>query len=178
MITWGRRDRLPAEVTGRLTLGGAGREKPLAWTQGADGTWLVGTALALHVAGPLVGDQARRIPWEQVESADWDLEDSRLRVVEIGEFGQPRPSYVVVAQDPHELLQLLRERITASIVLQRRVVLVKGRGISVIGRRSPAGGAIVWMHSYDPGIDPDDPAVRAAADHALMVAKAEVGEPI
>lgn len=178
MIKWGRRERLPAEVADRLVLGGPRREKPLAWARGADGTWLVGTALALHVVGPLVGDEGRRIPWEQVESADWDLDDSRLRVVEIGEFGQPRPSYVVAVEDPHELLQLLRERVTASIVLQRRVLLAKGRGISVIGRRSPAGGAIVWMHSYDPGMDPDDPAVRAAADHALMVAKAEVGEPI
>lgn len=178
MIGWRRRERLAEEVVGRLSLGRGSHEKPLAWAQGADQTWLVGTALALHVVGPLVGDEARRIPWEQVESADWDLEDSRLRVVEIGEFGQPRPSYALVVEDPHELLQLLRERVTASIVLQRRVVLSQGRGLSVIGRRSPAGGPISWMHSYDAGVDPDDPSVRAAADHALMVARAEVGEPI
>jgi hypothetical protein len=32
------------------------------------------------------------------------------------------------------------------------------------------------MHAYDPGLDPADPEVRAAADAALAQAKAEIGD--
>ena len=78
--------------------------------------------------------------------------------------------------EPALLLELLRARVTASIVLQRRVP-VRGRlGLTVIGRRSPAGGPVSWMHAYDAGLDPDDPEVVAVADLALLQARSEVGE--
>ena len=37
----------------------------------------------------------------------------------------------------------------------------------MIGRRSPAGGPVAWMHAYDRGLDPADPEVVAVADLAL-----------
>ena len=77
--------------------------------------------------------------------------------------------------DPALLLQLVRERVTASIVLQRRVPVRGKLGLTVIGRRSPAGGPVTWMHAYDAGLDPDDPEVAAVADRALAGAQAEVG---
>ncbi len=79
-------------------------------------------------------------------------------------------------EDPALLLQLLRERVTASIVLQRRVPVRGQLGLTVIGRRSPVGGPVAWMHAYDPGLDPDDPEVAAVADLALAQAQAEVGD--
>ena len=74
------------------------------------------------------------------------------------------------------LLQLVRERVTASIVLQRRVPVRAGLGLTVIGRRSPVGGPVGWMHAYDPGLDPNDPEVAAVAAAALAEAQGEVGE--
>ena len=62
-----------------------------------------------------------QIPWEPVEDAAWDQEPSRLRVTEIGSYGEQRPAYSFDMEDPALLLQLIRERVTASIVLQRRV---------------------------------------------------------
>jgi hypothetical protein len=153
--------------------------RPLAFAETADGTWLVATRDALFVVDPDgSGATERRIPWEQVESADWDREGSRLRVTEIGRFGQPRPSYVFTLPDhePASLLQLIRERVTASVVLQRGRLVSGKRGLKVIGRRSPGGGPITWMHEYDEGIDPDDPAVAEAADALLQQARADVGE--
>ena len=42
------------------------------------------------------------------------------------------------------------------------------RGVRVIARRAPAGDrALRWVYEYDEGIDPDDPAVRLAAETAL-----------
>jgi hypothetical protein len=79
-------------------------------------------------------------------------------------------------EEPARLLQLVRERVTASILLQRRVRVRDRQAITVIGRRSPEGGEVRWMHAYDPGLDPDDPEVRSAADAALAAAMAEVGE--
>ena len=46
----------------------------------------------------------------------------------------------------------------------------------MIGRRSPVGGPVAWMHAYDPGLDPHDPEVAAIADGALDQARAEVGD--
>ena len=115
-------------------------------------------------------------PWEQIEDAAWDNDASLLRITTIGEYGEPRPSYTFEMQDPALLLQLLRERVTASIVLQRRVPVRGQLGLTVIGRRSPVGGVVEWMHAYDPGLDPVDPEVAAIADEALAQARAEVGD--
>lgn len=153
---------------------GLGRgEKMLAFAQ--DGTrWLLGTRLALVVVEP--GQEPVRLGWETVQAADWDQEASTLTVSEVGKYGSPRASYAVTLEAPTLLLELIRERVTASVVLQRGYPVVGKKGFKVIGRRSPAGGPIIWMHEYDAGIDPEDPAVAAAAEEALQSARADVGE--
>jgi len=165
---------VPREVTARV------EGRPLASAEAVDGTWLVGTRDALFVVREVTESPTddRRIPWEQVEGADWDREGSRLRVTEVGRYGEPRPSYVFTLPEvePAGLLQLIRERVTASVVLQRGQLVEGKRGLKVIGRRSPAGGPISWMHEYDEGIDPDDPAVAEAADALLRSAREDVGE--
>ena len=92
-------------------------------------------------------------------------------------YGEPRPAYDLVMDDhPALLLQLVRERVTASVVLQRWVPVRGKVGLTVIGRRSPVGGPIEWMHAYDRGLDPNDPEVVVVADLALLQAQAEVGD--
>ena len=149
--------------------------RPLAFAEAAGGTWIVGTRTHLVLIGTEV---AEHFPWERLEDADWDRDESRLRFREVGEFGRPRPSYSFTMPDaePAALLQLIRERVTASVVLQRGQYLAGKRGLKVVGRRSPAGGPITWMHEYDEGIDPDDPQVAAAAEALLRQARADVGE--
>ena len=164
-----RRSSLPRDVAARVD------GRPLAFAEAADGTWIVGTRTHLVVLGAEV---AEHVPWERLEDADWDRDDSRLRFREVGEFGRPRPSYsfTMPEAEPAALLQLIRERVTASVVLQRGQYLAGKRGLKVVGRRSPAGGPISWMHEYDDGIDPDDPQVAAAAEALLRQARADVGE--
>jgi hypothetical protein len=164
-----RADRAPAEVVVRAGL--ARGEKVLAFAEDGD-RWLLGTRLALV----LVGEETVRLPWETVQAADWDQDDSRLTVSEVGEFGRPRAAYEFSLANPALLLQLVRERVTASVVLQRGFLIDGKRGFKVIGRRSPDGGPINWMHEYDAGIDPDEPDVAAAAAEALAQARADVGE--
>lgn len=144
-------------------------EPVLASAVAASGETLVGTRDALHV-----GD--RRIPWEEVEAADWDRDESVLRVSEVGSWGETRVEHALVLEEPGRMLELIRERVTASVVLQRHVPVEGRRGLRVIARRAPRGDRpIAWFFEYDEGVDPGDPAVRSAANAALASLRAEVG---
>jgi hypothetical protein len=161
-----RRTRPPVEV-------GAG-ERLLAWAPIVDGGWAAGTRDALYLP-------ESRVPWEQVQAADWDRDEGRLRVSEVGTWGEPRPQHTFTipdsaAKDADRLLQLVRERVTASVLLSRHVPVTERRGVRVVARRAPSGRSEVqWLYEFDEGIDPDDPFVRAAAETALTAAKADVG---
>jgi hypothetical protein len=161
-----RRTRPPVDVP-------AG-EKVLAWAESSSGSVVAGTRDALYVVSP--GSHDTRLPWEQVEAADWDRETSRLRISEVGSWGEERVEHALTIEEPGHLLELVRERVTASVVLQRHVPLRGRRGLRVIARRAPKGDRpMVWFYEYDKGIDPDDPDVRAAAEVALAAARDEVG---
>jgi hypothetical protein len=147
----------------------AAGEKVLAWAAAGSGV-VAGTRSALYLP------DGARIPWEQVEAADWDLESATLKVTEVGTWGEPRPSYSFVLTETGRLLELVRERVTATVVLQRHVPLRGSRGVRVIARRAATGDrALTWLFEYDEGIDPDDPFVEHAAQEALTAAQGEIG---
>jgi hypothetical protein len=144
-------------------------EKVLAYASTPAGV-VAGTAAALYLP------DGRRIPWEQVEAADWDSETETLRVSEVGTWGEPRPAYSWALEDSGRLLQLVRERVTATVVLQRHVPIRGRRGVRVIARRAPTGDRpLTWLFEYDEGIDPDDPFVEHAAQEALAAALDDLG---
>jgi hypothetical protein len=150
-------------------------EKVLAWADSSSGAVVAGTRDALYIATPEARVQTR-LPWEQVEAAAWDRDSSRLRVSEVGTWGEERVEHSLVIEEPGQLLELVRERVTASVVLQRHVPLTGRRGLRVIARRAPRGDRpLTWFYEYDEGIDPADPSVRAAAEAALAAARDEVG---
>jgi hypothetical protein len=163
-----RRTRPPVEV--------ASGERLLAWAPVTEGGWAAGTRDALYLP-------TARVPWEQVQAADWNREDGRLRVSEIGTWGERRPMHHLTipdsaAKDADRLLQLLRERVTASILISRHVPVTGRRGVRIMARRAPSGRSdVLWLLEYDEGIDPDDPFVRAATETALAAAKSDVGLP-
>jgi hypothetical protein len=162
----GRRERAPIEV-------GPG-ERLLAWAETPDGA-VGGTRDALYLSS-VEPVETRRIPWEQVEAADWDLETSVLRVSEVGTFGEVRPVHLLTIEEPGRLPELVRERVTASVVLQWHTPIRGRRGVRVIARRAPRGDRPVqWDLEYDEGIDPDAPEVREAAERALEAARDELG---
>jgi hypothetical protein len=147
----------------------------LASAETAEGTWLVGTRDALVVVSSANGE-IETVPWEGVQRADWDVETSTLTVERVEEFGAPVVPMVFEVAAPGPFLQLLRERVSASIVVQKRVVLERKRGLTVIGRRPPSGdGEVTWAYELDKGVDPADPAVLAAADAGLREAQESLG---
>ena len=149
--------------------------RPLAAAEAEDGGWVVGTRDAVH-AVDADGAVTVTLRWEQVHRADWDVETSTLQVEQVEEYGRPLSAYSFVLGEPGALLELVRERVTASVVLQRRTEIERKRGFSVIGRRAPAGGGeVTWAYEFDKGLDPDDPAVMARAEAALRDAKESLG---
>lgn len=151
-----------------------GRARVLAAAATTDGqTWLLGTRTDLVAVRP--SEDAVVWPWEQVQAADWDADERQLRVSLIGTYGEPRPVSTYALEEPDLLLQLLRERITASIVLQQHVQVSGKHGFRVIGRRSPVGGEIAWMCELDAGVDPQAPGLHEAMDTALRRIRSEIG---
>jgi hypothetical protein len=150
-------------------------ERVLAAATAADGTELAGTRDAFYV---VTDGATRRVPWEEVEAADWDSDTDLFRLSEVGSWGERRPVHTATLTEPGRLLELVRERVTASVVLQRHVPVAGRRGLRVIARRAPSGaGRIQWVYEYDEGVDPDDPLVREAAREALEVMRRDVGLP-
>ncbi|GAA5150777.1 hypothetical protein GCM10023340_28530 [Nocardioides marinquilinus] len=146
-------------------------ERLLAWAHTTDGGAVGGTRDAFYLP--------ERLPWEQVEAADWDVDTTTLTVTEVGRWGEVRPRHRLELDDPDRLLQLVRERVTASVVLVRHVPVDGRRGLRVVARRAPGRldgpDDLAWVYEFDAGVDPDDPAVRLAAAEALAAARAEVG---
>lgn len=152
----------------------ASKERALAWCEADEGRRLVGTRAAFYVL-----PEERRIPWEEVQAADWDRDTSMFSLSEVGEWGQPRPEHRFEIEEPGRLLELVRERVTASVMLERHTSLRGSRGVRVIARRSPEGDRpIRWIYEFDNGIDPDDPTVRAAARALLAQGHEELGQEL
>lgn len=149
-------------------------ERVLAWARATDGAVVAGTRDALHARE---GDgRTLRVAWEQVEAADWDADTGVLRVSQVGTWGEDRPEHAWTLEEPGRLLELVRERVTASVVHQRHVPVTGRRGLRVIARRAPSGGSpIHWIYEYDEGLDPHDPAVREVAEAALAQAREQLG---
>jgi len=144
-------------------------ERVLAWTETTAGEVLAGTREALYLPGV-------RLAWEDVEAADWDRDTGLFRVAEVGRWGEARREHRYAIDEPRRLPELVRERVTASVLLVRHVPIDGRRGLRVIARRAPGGDrGVRWVYEYDAGIAPDDPTVRLAAEAALEAARDEVG---
>jgi hypothetical protein len=150
-------------------------ERVLAWARATDGAVVAGSRDALHARS--ADGRTLRLPWEQVEAADWDQDTGVLRVSEVGAWGSARPEHTWTFEETGRLLELVRERVTASVLFQRHVTVAGRRGLRVIARRAPSGATgVQWVYEYDEGVDPDDPAVRETAAAALAQAREQLGE--
>jgi hypothetical protein len=149
-------------------------ERPLAWAADRDGRWHIGTDRALHLG---VGAGFHRLPWERIERADWHRDDERLAVVEVADWGEPEQRHDIGVAEPGQLLELLRERVTKSVLTTVYARVRRGAGLSVVARRSPSGdGPVAWSFVLAPGLDPTDPDVIEVAERTLREATAELAD--
>lgn len=157
--------RAPAEVRAR-----AAGERVLAWLPSGSSS-LVATDVALLLPE---GSEPARVPWDLVLRAQW-AEDSLDVTVQSGPGGRPVVVHVPVTGDISTLAGVVRERVNASIVVQDHVTLSGTAGARVVARRVPGSTDLRWSVVFDPGLDPSDPALRAAADAALAELRASLG---
>jgi len=145
-------------------------ERLLAWGVCDDGALVVATDRSLVL--PEAGGATRAVRWESVAQASW--QDDRLEVIESGGVGRGRRTTVLSVLRPGALPEALRERVTATIVVSEHVDLVGERGARITARRSPGGSDLTWVVTFDAGLDPRDPALREAADAAVVRLKGQV----
>ncbi len=137
-------------------------ERILASAATPSGAGVAVTREALYL--PQRNGESHRISWDRVESATWD--SPVLEVLEIGGSTRHR----VLLEEEGRVPEAVRERVTASIVVSERVVLIGGDepvGARITGRRVVDSDRLHWTVLFDAGIDPSDPTLRAAADREL-----------
>jgi hypothetical protein len=147
--------RIPAEVQDL-----AGEQRVLAWAAVDDG-WVVTTRDRLLLPG------REPVGWQDVVRAAWDDPVLEVQV----------PSGIVrlVLEAPGNVPEVVNERVKASVLVQQHVALAGDKGVRLVARRKPGDTAIMWRVTFDPGVDPNDPALRAAADEALAELRASLG---
>lgn len=142
-------------------------ERILAWAPAAGGAAPViasDRALYLPAEGAdLGGGEATRLPWEAIVHAVWE---EPYLVVDATGGGVSRAWRIALAE-PRRVPEVVRERVMASIVVSERIELTDDAGARVVGRREGMGDRITWTITFDPGLDPADPALREAAQHGL-----------
>jgi len=175
-----RRTSWPRELTEAVTVASrqspVGKEDILAAVRLTNGRWVAGTRAAVYLptASP---EGVRRVGWEAIERAGWDSEASVLHIYETTPFGTPLRATDLTVDDPGRFGQLLRERIDASVLVQRHVPLAGKRGVRIVGRRNPANpdAPVAWNFVLDKGLEPDQTGVLDAAEEALKAVRDEFG---
>lgn len=176
---------MPSELTAAVKRAaeadGVRKENILSAIQLTDGRWLAGgrSALYLPTGAPDAADAfgVRRVGWEQIERAEWESEQSVLHVWETTAFGTPLAGTHLPVEDLGKFGQLLRERVSASIVIQRHYPITGKKGLRVVGRRNPAdtSAEVSWNFVLDKGIEPTRPGLIEAAEDALKGLRDELG---
>ncbi|MET8140922.1 hypothetical protein ABZU32_11495 [Sphaerisporangium sp. NPDC005288] len=146
---WGTKG-LPPEAGVRLEPG----ERVLVHARTPDGGYVVATDRALRLPA------GETLPWYRVDRAQWDEEG----LLVVGTDGARRR---VELPDPGRLPEAVRERVTSSILVNRHVRLGERGGVRLVARRVPGQDTAEWEFVFDPGLDPSDPGLRAAAEQAL-----------
>ena len=156
--------RPPAEVRNVVPSG----ERVLAWGRVTPAGVAVATDAALYLS---IGDTVR-LAWDLVTKATFS--EAAVLVVE----GRPEPNardraWRVVLEEPGALPTVVYERVTSSVVVSERVALRGELGARIVARR--AGEGLRWTVTFDAGLDPRDPVLRAEADESLAELRATLG---
>jgi hypothetical protein len=166
---WSRSRGLPAEAfqTWRTSLSQVpGRPaRILAWARTPTG-FCIGSPTALSVGA---GSGFTHLGWHEIEHGGWNAETRRLSwTCYPSADGRSRRGFAELVE-PARLPELFRERVAASLVLDRYVGLASGGGVTVSARRDLAGGAdrIGWHVTPARGTDWRSEAVRAEAERVL-----------
>ncbi|MDQ2758086.1 MAG: hypothetical protein M3Y71_16290 [Actinomycetota bacterium] len=171
---------LPPPVREALDL--TAHEKVLAAARDTDtGAWLIATTYAVALVDPSAVTEGGRLavtwrrPWHEVDRASWERESSLLTVSWAGPAQEraTRPSQWRLGEDAL-FLQVLRERVQASVVLAQELRLAGRRTGRAVIRQDLATGDLLEQVVLGRGVR-DDAETEAAATVALVWLREQVG---
>jgi hypothetical protein len=145
-------------------------ERVLAVATDPDGRVLVATDrdLLLQRRPP----DYERVGWDAIDKATFDADGLRI----IGRDAKGADLRLRIPMtDPGSLPEVVRERVTASIVVSQHVALRDDLGVRVTARRRPGASAFAWGYRVDPGLDETDPEVAQAALEAVEAVRRDAG---
>ncbi|GAA3559042.1 hypothetical protein GCM10022197_13020 [Microlunatus spumicola] len=152
-------------------VGGPGRV--LAWARAEDG-FVVGGPAALSFGGgdPTGGgDDWQHVGWHEIEHGGWNAESRALSWTLYG----GRRGRVGLAE-PGRLPELFRERVAASIAVERFVAIRGERGVTVTARRDLGGdGTLTWHSSLTRGLSWSTEGVAEEAARVSSELQSEYG---
>lgn len=113
----------------------------------------------------------RHVGWHEIEHGGWNAESRSLSwTLYGGRRGR------VGLREPGRLPELFRERVAASIVVERFVPIRGERGVTVTARRDLGGsGAITWHSTLTRGLTWSTPGVSEEAARASAELQSEYG---
>lgn len=142
-------------------------ERRLGWGVTTGGDAVVATSLGLRLPG------AERLDWADVERATWRR--PLLVVVRVSAVDGGGPRWQLELAQEEELADVVRAQVTASVGWSDHLRLRPAGGVRLVGRRRPGQDLLDWQLVFDAGTDPDDPALRAQAEAALLDARRRIG---
>ncbi|MER5421748.1 hypothetical protein [Streptosporangium roseum] len=148
-------NRMPAEVRAAVVP----PDRVLTYAEGPDGH-VIATDRALYLGGT-------RLPWFQVDRGVWD-EEGLTVVTTDGE------AHRALLPEPGRIPEAVRERVTASIVVNQYAPLDARGGVRLVARRTD-DDRMIWEFVFDSGMDPADPGLRALAEQALEETRRSFG---
>lgn len=167
-MRFGRRGpSLPAEVSSAL---GERARDVLSFARDARSTaYVVGTKTHVYAVRPTSVDLDR--PWHLVDTGTWDDETRTLTV----RWVDRAPASVWVFEEQSTFMQVLRERVQASVVLADEVDLGAKRRARVVVRKDLATGSLMGQTILGRGVRSSDPGVREETKAALDRLREQVG---
>jgi hypothetical protein len=134
----------------------------------AEGEAVGGSQTALYLPSDV------RLGWHEIDQAVWIKDEAAFDVVTLPIDG-PARAYRVPLAVPGRLPELVRERVTSTIVANQHIPFEGRRGVRIVARRQPSGADLGWVVVYDKGIDGDSPDVRQRVRDELAALRSNLG---
>jgi hypothetical protein len=113
-------------------------------------------------------EQPMRLAWTDIAQAGWEQPWLSIHTV--------RGEKITLHLEPAgELPPVVRDRVTASVVIRERVPLDVGGNVVCVGRRESGSDTITWLVEFDADLDVNSTEIRASADRALAELRVTLG---
>jgi hypothetical protein len=171
---WSRSRGLPSAVYDSWQASLSAHSGPftriLAWAESRPGFCIASPAAFSH--GNDTGWE--HIGWHEIERGSWNAELRRLTWVRYAAPGEAPARGSLELIKPGRMPELFRERILATIAVEKFVPLSGERGVTVTARRDLGrGGAVSWHGTLTRGLTWQTEGVPAAVDQAMDQVRAE-----